>query len=66
MNVVWMGERNIDNQYQAWSHTLDKVSNGVRGLVQHFLNVTELKEYHGLNSDQCIILCACLKVRKGM
>ena len=42
-------------------YSLDKVGNGVGGLVQHCLNVTQLKEYHGLDSDQRIILGAGLK-----
>ena len=59
-------ERNTEKMtnYHAWSHSLDKVGNGVGGLVQHCLYVTELKEYHGLHGDQCIILGTSLKVKK--
>ena len=44
-------------------YSLDKVGNGVSGLVQHRLDVTKLKEYHGLDSYQCIVLGTGLKQR---
>ena len=44
-------------------YSLDKVGNGVGGLVQHRLDVTKLKEYHGLDSYQGIVLGAGLKQR---
>ena len=42
-------------------HSLDEVSNGVGSLVEHDLNVPQLKENHLLHSDQCIIFSTHLK-----
>ena len=44
-------------------YSLDKVGNGVSGLVQHRLNVTKLKEYHGFDGNQSIVLGTGLKQR---